>query len=71
MSTWDRRGFLQGALSGVTLAGLTSATTARAADTPNRFDVKSMGAAGDGKTLDTTAIDKAIAAASAAGGGTV
>jgi polygalacturonase len=71
MSTWDRRGFLHGALSGITLAGLTTAAGARPADTPNRFDVKSMGATGDGKTLDTAAIDKAIAAASAAGGGTV
>jgi len=43
---------------------------ALAADTSG-FDVKSLGATGDGKTLDTAAIDKAIAAASAAGGGTV
>jgi polygalacturonase len=39
----------------------------RAAD----FDVRSFGAAGDGKTLDTAAINKAIEAAAAAGGGTV
>ena len=35
------------------------------------FDVKAFGAIGDGKTLDTAAINKAIEAAAAAGGGTV
>ena len=35
------------------------------------LDVRSFGAAGDGGTLDTAAITKAIRAASAAGGGTV
>ncbi|MBZ5497458.1 MAG: glycoside hydrolase family 28 protein [Acidobacteriia bacterium] len=35
------------------------------------YDVRAYGAAGDGKTLDTPAVDKAIDAAVAAGGGTV
>lgn len=35
------------------------------------FDVKKFGAKGDGKALDSPAINKAIAAAAAAGGGTV
>src|SRR5690349_1679739 len=35
------------------------------------FNVRSYGAAGDGKNLDSPAIDKAIQAAAEAGGGTV
>jgi len=39
--------------------------------TPALFDVRTYGATGDGKTVDTPAINKAIEAAAAAGGGTV
>jgi polygalacturonase len=38
---------------------------------PGVYDVRTFGAAGDGKTLDTPAINQAIARAASAGGGTV
>jgi polygalacturonase len=38
---------------------------------PRAFDVRAYGAAGDGKTIDSDAINRAIDAAAAAGGGTV
>ena len=38
---------------------------------PREFDVRRFGATGDGRTLDTGAINRAIAAAHALGGGTV
>ena len=41
------------------------------AASPMIFDVRTYGATGDGKTIDTPAINKAIEAAAAAGGGTV
>ena len=46
-------------------------STPPATMTPTTFDVKAFGATGDGKTLDTPAINKAIEAAAAVGGGTV
>jgi polygalacturonase len=45
--------------------------TAMPALSPILFDVRTFGATGDGKTIDTPAINKAIEAAAAAGGGTV
>ncbi|HEY6187586.1 MAG TPA: glycoside hydrolase family 28 protein [Pyrinomonadaceae bacterium] len=48
--------------------GLWAHQTGRVADV---YDVRAFGARGDGKTLDTASINKAIDAAAAAGGGTV
>jgi len=72
-----RRDFLRLATAGV--AG--AAVAVKADQGPGRpapngpaaggFDVKAFGATGDGKTLDTAAINKAIDAAAAAGGATV
>ncbi len=50
---------------------LTSMSAQPAPGENTDFNVRSFGAVGDGKHLDSPAIDKAIAAAAAAGGGTV
>jgi polygalacturonase len=50
---------------------LAVSSVATAAEGQNYFNVRSFGAVGDGKTLDSPAIDQAINAAAAAGGGTV
>jgi polygalacturonase len=78
MSTENlRREFLKRAgagLAGTGLAFQAGQGIAHAAASPpgaGSFDVRTFGATGDGKTLDTAAINKAIEAASAAGGGTV
>ena len=54
-------------LSGGMLVAFSAALRLTAAD----YDVKQFGATGDGKTIDTDAINKAIVAAHAAGGGIV
>ena len=69
-----RRDFLR--ISGASLAGAalhSRSAEAQAGPTPNAaiFDVKFFGATGDGKTIDTPSINRAIEAAAAAGGGTV
>jgi len=65
-----RRDFLR--LAGVGAAGGTLAARAdQSAPTEGTFDVRAFGAAGDGKSLDTAAINKAVDAAATAGGGTV
>lgn len=70
---FTRRGFLSQAgvaATGVwTVPGLsTTPTTGRS---PNIFDVREYGAKGDGKSIDSPAINRAIEAAREAGGGTV
>jgi len=72
-----RRGFLQAA--GVAVASLSGASKLRAGSADNAapvppqpfFDVREYGAKGDGKSVDSPAINHAIAAAANAGGGTV
>jgi polygalacturonase len=78
MSTENlRREFFKRASAGLAGTGLALQAgqgIAHAAGNPpgtGFFDVRAFGATGDGKTLDSPAINKAIEAASAAGGGTV
>ncbi len=70
-----RRDFLKHAglgLAGAALASAAPQPVASPAGTkPVVSDVKTYGARGDGKTVDTAAINRAIEAAAAAGGGTV
>ena len=72
-----RRDFLKGAgtgLAGTALAATVGQGTAVASapePKPASFNVRAFGAEGDGKSLDTMAVNKAIRAAAAAGGGTV
>ncbi len=62
---------------GIGLAAAAATLPAYAATKPSRgvssgvFDVRAHGATGDGKTVDTPAINRTIEAAAAAGGGTV
>src|SRR5438874_7990663 len=69
--------FRQMAVVAIALALLFSPTSraifssSQPAAESNVYNVKTFGATGDGKTLDTPAINKTIDAAAAAGGGTV
>src|ERR1022692_3705045 len=75
--TNPRRDFLR--LAGVGIAGAAVAVqadqgvlhAAASSAAAGSFDVRTFGATGDGKTIDTAAINKTIDAAVAAGGGTV
>jgi len=64
VSTWGQTSAAQSPSSG------SSSGPARE-HAPGTFNVLTFGTTGDGKTLDTPAINKAIEAAAAAGGGTV
>ncbi len=70
-----RRELLRFGSMGIAVAAVTAAPAAYAA-TPSAtgqtvYDIRTYGALGDGKTVDSPAVNKAIEAASAAGGGTV
>ncbi len=75
----ERRDFLKLTGAGIAGSALATAATVQAAPaktktnpaTGNSLDVRTFGATGDGTTLDTPAINKAIDAAGAAGGGIV
>ena len=58
------------AVPSVSIAAATQ-NSAEAQAAAGIFDVRKFGAAGDGKALDTDAVNRAIEAASAAGGGVV
>ena len=62
---------LQKSASILLLAACASLVVADEVKNPLAYDVRSYGALGDGKHLDSPAIQKAIDAAAAAGGGTV
>jgi polygalacturonase len=68
----ERRDFLW--LTALGVAGVALAArfdAAMAAYAGANFDIRSFGASGDGKSIDSPAINRAIAAAAAAGGGVV
>ena len=60
-----------GAVGRVGASGLTTVALLDVAPGGSTYNVRDFGAKGDGKTVDTAAINKAIDAAAAAGGGTV
>ena len=65
-----RREFLRFAAAGLVEVGATADWVCRA-DPRAAFNVRAFGAVADGKALDTSAVNRTIAAAAAAGGGTV
>jgi len=77
MKSFDsaRRDLLRLSSMGLAASTIPAFAAAKKAATPSLspmiFDVRAFGASGDGKTVDSPAINKAIEAAAAAGGGTV
>jgi hypothetical protein len=65
-----RREFLRFAAAGLVEVGASADWVCRA-DPRAPFNVRAFGAVADGKALDTSAVNRTIAAAAAAGGGTV
>ncbi len=64
-------GFAAAALPAASFAASGGLSAAPAAPSMGNFDVRTYGATGDGKTLDTAAVNRAIDAAAAVGGGVV
>jgi polygalacturonase len=64
-------GLAASAVSSIPALAAASKKVSTPALSPIFFDVRTFGATGDGKTVDSPAINKAIEAAAAAGGGTV
>ena len=58
-------------VTGVALLSIAASTAALEAQTPSLFNIRQFGAAGNGTSSDTAAINKAIETCADAGGGTV
>jgi polygalacturonase len=66
-----RMGSFGAAAAALPLVSAAARPKAGPSGAPGVFDVRAYGATGDGKTVDTPAVNRAIDAAAAAGGGTV
>ena len=73
MTRQSLRSIIQASVGGSIILLISMVGILKAAETPtkNIFNVRDFGAVGDGKNLDSPAINKAIEAAVAVGGGTV